>query len=369
MIAWESGSGYDTYPGAAVASYSSIVGSDDVVLNAQLSTSAGCRHCKVAAVAATSGHLGFALSTNAFIAGETEYSYILGATEATIIGSDDDSGDKTTTELVLGGFRNVIDMSGVDGNGLSGRNVIIAGSNNAIDTDGAGDQGCDTCAIIGSKSSNIQNRTTSGVRHIENAAIVGGQLSEVIALDGEIAPDGAVVTGSQGSAWMPHMRSHGSGPGYDSADLNPGALQTFDVMYRKRAPTNNADHSMNPSVASDNHKLQYAGMYTISVTASCQVDTTITTTAPSKVEVWETTASMWWLGSTNTPQVFSATDLTPGASLILDTLYTYGGANTWVMKIITAASGSFKFTINPGTDADALLCQADAHFIMSRQDS
>jgi hypothetical protein len=78
---------------------------------------------------------------------------------------------------------------------------------------------------------------------------------------------------------------------------------------------------------------------------------------------------MWWLGSTNTPQVFSATDLTPGASLILDTLYTYGGANTWVMKIITSSSGGFKFTINPGTDADALLCQVDAHFIMSRQDS
>ncbi len=368
------GLGFDTYStGAATASQSSIVGSDDTIVNAQLSTAVGSRHSKISAVNGTTGHLTVIGSTSAFIAGETQYSGIILTHDGSIIGTDSDSGGKTTNEAIFGGDGNLIDMHGVVGNAVAGRNTILNGVSNSIITDVAGDRGCSECAILNSRSSTIRNEGIALNTEIQGAIIIGGRGNEIIGIAGEKPPIGALVTGAYGTAWMPHQKVHGSGPGYDSGDTIPGALQTIDMMFRKKTTEDNAAQGMNPSSAGSDLSLQYAGVYIITGKGQCTDSADITTTAPTQIEMWDVVASMWWTGGAATPQVIGVADggddLTPGTQLFLPTVYTFGAVNTWAMQITTGTNGRFRFRINPGADAQELFCWVDAHISMSRQDS
>lgn len=361
MDAWISGGGYDTYPGNAVSSYSTINGADDVVINAQLSWASGCRHCKIAAVQGTSGHLGVGPGSLNFIGGELQYSFIIASHDSSILGPD--YTNKSSFELIAGGELNLIDWRTVTNTSL-GSNSIFGGNGNEITATSTA--GCQGCGIYGGRFNTITNESANP---LTSAAIVGGFRSEVRAITGEIPPDGSFTTGDRGSSWMPHQRTHGGGVGYSASDDGPGALQSFELLWRQDTTASDSYQTLSASASSDIHLLAYAGVYKMSGELTCTDQADITTVNPTQLEVWDFDGIMMWTGGAATPQFVDSVDTTADGTHDLTTSYVIGGANTWEARVIGGTNGDWRVQVTPGTDVDPLYCFGKMEVTQSRQGS
>ena len=357
-------SGFDTYPGAASgASYSSINGADDTIINSQLGTTLGCRHCLIGPLNTASGHNYVGPGGLSGILGEVEYGLVLGGNTNFIIGPG--TGFKTSSNVIAGGQFNKIDFAGITG-GDPNFNTIGGGTNNTIGHTGV--RGVFGSVIAGGKTNTIINSSTNS--DITSATITGGQQNEIKGIVGEVPANGATVSGTRGSAWMPNQNVYGAGVGYNATDDSTGALQTFDLMWRQDiAGGIAAAQGLFPSNSGSIPKLQYAGVYTLSGQLSCQSQTDITLNLPTKLEVWPFDGVMMWTGGAAEPQFVSSTDDTPDNNHNLISTMTVGGANTWEGAVRGAVNGGWYVSVASGSDLDAMYCQGDMRVIQSRQDT
>jgi hypothetical protein len=356
-------SGFDTYgdPGQMLASYSSINGADDTMLNAQLSTSLGCRHCLIGPTISASGHLYVGPGGSNAILGEVAFGLILGGNSNTLIGPSD--GTRSVGSVIAGGEHNKIDMAGITSNVHD--NVIGGGTNNIMGH--VGTNGVSWSIIEGGATNTIIN--SSGT-NLEYATINGGKGNRIVGNASQLPAKGSTVGGVAGIAWLPYQNVYGGGDGYNATDNGTGAIQTFDLIVRQdiSAGTSVAI-GLWPSTTGSIPKLQYAGVYTLSGVVSCQSQTDITSTLPTKLETWEYDGVMMWTGGAAVPQFVSNTDGTADNIHNLVSTMTVGGVNTWEAAVRGASNGGWYTTVATGLNADAVYCQGDLRVIQSRQDT
>jgi hypothetical protein len=354
---------YDTYPGTGGCAFCSIVGADDVILNSVMGQSIGCRHCKSTALEYADGHNGFLGGSLNFLGGELQYSFIIGSSDSSIVGPTwDDDLLRSVGDLVVGGTRNVIDLTTVTTDSAD-RNSIIGGANNTIEaTDGGG---CQSCSMVGATSSSITNNDNNV--HVRYASVIGAFDSEVVGILNDKAPDGSITTGYLAYTHFPYQKTHGYGPGYESLDNGVGALQTFELMFRAETPGTDSYKSMWPSHAAGFPHLVHPGLYTLDGKMTCSDTLEITNNDPVEIEVWTIAGVMNWKGGADTPLLRDADD--SGADINLVTDFSIGTHSTWNARVHSEASGVFYMTVTPGSEADAMYCSANMRVMQSRQNT
>jgi len=430
-------SGWDDYENsqAGSASYSSILGGDDVQLNAQLSTSIGCRHCWIGPLNAASGHNAVGPGGANAIFGEVQFGFVLSGQYNTLVGPWAPGGPSAVNagvypnavvagNAIVSGQGNKIDMAGITHS--IGDNVIGGGAVNLI-AHGAkfdlspiarpvyatgviephvdapagwgdiiGDPirvefGVGNSTIVGGARNTIVNNHLSN--HLLGATILGGDTNAIIGLEGEATPNMSTVKGNQGIAWMPNQHVQGGGQGYGPTDYGVGAIQEFDILLRGTQTSGTGYSGIYPSTSGAAPKLMYAGIYTLSGTLSCQLDTNpgapgtneqdfSVLSLPTKLKTWELDSVMMWSGGAAQPVFISEhwrteaaaipVAFVPTISLPLNPTMEYPGpidTNTWDAKIVGGSDGAWSVQVAPLADADPLFCQANMTVVQSRQNT
>jgi hypothetical protein len=357
---------WDTYIDGT-ASYSLIIGADDSMVNAQLSSSISCRHCKVCAVQTSSGHLGVGPGANTTICGEMQYTYVQGINNS-ILGPTTASGAKVSNDFVAGGSVNMIDHRTLTVTGAaSGGNVIVGGTGNLIETTDA--MACQNCGIFGGKTNLIQNNNSGlSLQHVQ---ITGGTNNVIESIAGKVSPINSQVSGSYGYAWLRNQVVIGAGPGYDTTDQIVGGLQRWTTLPRgKIQSAASTKLSFGPTGSSP--VLAHDGVYQLDGHMSCHTVTDITTTDPVDFEKWTISAIMVYnTGVSSRPRFSNGSALANTIQFTRD--FRFGPHSTWTAGMVNFFNGVFALEVTLGSDwvdsTDDVYCQGELFVVQSRSET
>lgn len=352
--------GSNPYPGLQEASWSTISGADDVVLNAQLSTAVSSRHSLICGVDVASGHNYVGPGSSHVICGEEQYTSILSGQNNTIIGPLGSSGQKSFANVITGGTNNTVNLDTVTSGG-SGGNTIDGGQNNTIEASSTG--AVISATIVGGKGNSVTN---TGSNTLSFPTIIGGQNNVVETITSSLALSSTVLGGNQGRGWLSRQWVYGT-PGYDPTDVGAGALQRWTALSRARI----TDTGMN--TLNDIFYLTDAGVYSFDIRMACHEQLNPTIGDTSAYEYWRASGFIHYQGSTDVPLLVvkgtaaGTVDIDADATTpVQEENWSYGSPN-WNAEInVFADALRVRVAATDGTD---IFCEAWWDVLQSRNDS